>query len=244
MNRIKKIIVILLATVCTGFSSFAQEGFYFQPVLKNRVSTGAVFSFFGKDPHVAKNIHPLFGFTVAYNAEIELVDNTSILTGLTYTNQAVKFNGYYVAPGHTYLFDETFAYSHRLRFQSIQLPIAVKFNLNVEEDHPFTPYFFAGLGFSYIFKAKVSVVSDSTEKNVYKGPVDLGYENHLIHKKVNTFFQGGIGIQRNLRKKERALFLDLIYKMDISRLQYNGYENSNHVRMRNSNLSIVMGLKF
>lgn len=243
MIRTKKIIILLLATVCTT-GCWAQEGFYFQPVLKNRVSAGALFSFFGKDPHVAKNIKPLFGFTVAYNAEIELVDNTSILTGITYANQAVRFNGYYVAPGYTYLFDETFAYTHRLRFQSAQLPIAIKFNFNLEEDHPFTPYFFAGLGFSYIFNAKVSVVSDSTESTIYKGMTDLGYENHLIHEKLNTFFQGGFGIQRNLRKKERALFLELIYKMDVSRLQYRGYENSNNIRMRNSNVSVVAGIKF
>jgi hypothetical protein len=231
-----------MTTAC-AVSCFAQ-GFYFQPIFKQRISGGAMLSFFGKAPHVAENIQPLLGFTVNYNSEIELIDNTSILAGFTYTNQAVQFNGYYVAPGYTYLFDKTFAYTHRLRYQSIQLPLAVKFNFNLETDHPYTPYFFGGLGFSYILHSTVSIVSDSTESQVYKGEADLGYENHLIHRKVNGFFQGGFGIQKNLRKKESALFLDLIYKMDVSRLHYTGYENSNNIRFRNSSVSVVVGMKF
>ena len=242
MVTIKKIVILLVATVLAG-NCFAQ-GFYFQPVFKNRISGGAIFSFFGKDPHVAKNIKPLFGFCVNYNCEIELVDNTSILAGLTYSNQAVQFNGYYVAPGYTYLFDETFPYTHRLRFQSIQLPLAVKFNLNLEEDNAYTPYFMLGLGVTYLYSAKVTVVSDSTDNRVYRGITDMGFENHLIHKKINTFAQGGIGLQKNMRKKERALFLEFIYKMDFSRLSYTGFENSNNVHLRNSSVSVNVGIKF
>lgn len=234
--------IILIATVNTA-NCFAQ-GFYFQPDFSQRISGGALFSFFGKDPHVANDIDPLFGFTINYNAEIGLIDNASILAGLTYANQAVQFNGYYVAPGYTYLFDGTLAYSHRLRFQTVQLPLAVKFSFNVEDEKPFTPYAFAGLGFSYIFSSKASIVSDSTDVQVYKGNTDLHFENHLIHEKINSFFQAGIGIQRNSRKNARALFLDIIYKMDVSRLQYQGYKNSNNVRFRNSNVSIVVGIKF
>lgn len=239
--HVKHILFILLLTVNTVVC-FAQ-GFYFQPAIRHRISGGALFSFFGKDPHVAKNIRPLFGFIASYNSEIELIDNTSILAGLSYTNQAVQFNGYYVAPGYTYLFDGTFPYTHRLRFQEIQLPLAVKFNFNVEEDHAYTPYFMGGLGFSYIFKANVSVVSDSTENTIYKGATDVIFENHLIHEKLNTFFQTGFGLQKNSRKTDKALFIDLIYKLDFSRLQYKGNENSNNVRIRNSSISIVVGIK-
>ena len=224
-------------------SGFAQ-GFYFQPIIKHRLSGGAVFSFFGKDPTVAKNIRPLFGFTVNYTSEIELVDNTSALAGLTYSNQAVQFNGYYVAPGHTYLFDETFAYTHRLRFQSIQLPLAIKFNCNLEADNDYTPYFIVGLGFSYLYNAKVSIKSDSTGNRIYKGRTDFGFENHIINKKFNTFVEGGFGLQKNLRKKDKALFLEFLYKFDISRLSYTGHDNSNNVHFRNSSVSATAGMKF
>lgn len=242
MGRVKKIIFLLI-TIAYGINSYAQ-GFYFQPTFKQRINGGVIFSFFGKDPHVAKNIHPLFGFTVGYNTEIELIDNSSILAGLTYTNQAVQFNGYFVAPGHTYLFDETFAYTHRLRFQSLQVPVALKLNLNTEADNAYTPYFLLGLGFNYIFNASVSVVSDSTDNRIYKGPAELSFENHIINKQFNSFIQGGFGLQKNMRRKERALFIELIYKFDISRMAYSGYENSNNIHFRNSNLSIMTGIKF
>lgn len=201
-------------------------------------------SFFGKDPHALAKANPLFGFTVNYTSEISIIDNLNVLAGLTYTNQALQFNGYYVAPGYTYIFDNTFAYTHRLRFQSIQLPISLKFNLNTEDDHNYTPYFMLGFGFSYLYSAKTTITSDSTGNSIYKGKTDLAFENFVFNNKFNSFFQGGFGLQKNMRKKERALFLDFIYKFDISRLYYTGYQNSNNIRFRNSNLSIVVGLKF
>ncbi len=240
VESIKKIILIITIVLVKG--GFAQ-GFYFQPIIKHRISGGPLLSFFGKDPHTMKNVNPLFGYTVNYATEIELLDNTSILAGLTYTNQGVRFNGYYVVPGYTYLFDGTFAYDHKLRFQSLQLPLAVKFNLNLEEDNNYTPYFILGLGFTYIATSTSTIVSDSTEATVYKGKTDLEFEHHLIHKKVNCFAQGGFGIQRNMRKRDRALYIEFVYKYDFPRLHYMGHENSNSVFFRNTSLSIVAGIK-
>jgi hypothetical protein len=243
VGKAKKIILLLAAVVYT-VTCFSQ-GLYYQTVsLKHRVSAGPMLSFFGKDPHALTNVNPLFGFTISYNSEIDIIDNLSLLVGLTYANQAVQFNGYYVAPGHTYIFDNSFAYTHRLRFQSLQLPINLKFNLNTETDHFYTPYFLLGFGFNYLYSAKTSITSDSTGNKIYSGKTDLAFENFVFSKKFNSFFQGGFGIQKNMRKKDRAIFLDLIYKYDISRLYYEGYENSNAVRFRNSSLSIVVGLKF
>jgi hypothetical protein len=243
VGKAKKIILLLAAVVYTG-ACFAQGRYYQTVSLKHRISAGPVLSFFGKDPHALTNVNPLFGFTGSYNSEIEIIDNLNLLAGFTYANQAVQFNSYYVAPGHTYIFDNSFAYTHRLRFQSIQLPISLKLDLNSEADNPYTPYFLLGFGFSYLYSAKTAITSDSTENKVYSGKTDLSFENFVFGKKFNSFFQGGFGIQKNMRKKERALFLDLIYKYDVSRLSYTGYENSNNAHFRNSSVSIFLGLKF
>jgi hypothetical protein len=243
VGKAKKIVLLLAAVVYTG--TCIGQGIYYQTLsLKHRIGTGPMISFFGKDPHAFTNVNPLFGFTISYNSEIDIIDNLNLLVGLTYMNQAVQFNGYYVAPGHTYIFDNSFPYTHRLRFQSIQLPISIKLNLNAEADHSYTPYFLLGFGFSYLYNAKASVTSDSTENKVYSGKTDLSFENYLFNEKFNSFFQGGFGVQKNMRKKERALFLDIIYKYDISRLYYTGHENSNNIHFRNTNVSVVVGLKF
>jgi hypothetical protein len=243
VGKAKKIILLIAAIVYAGTS--VGQGIYYQTFsLKHRISAGPMLSFFGKDPHAFTKVNPLFGFTVNYNSEIGIVDNLNLLVGLTYTNQALQFNGYYVAPGYTYIFDNSFAYTHRLRFQNIQLPISLKLNLNTDDDHAYTPYFMLGFGFSYVYSSTASITSDSTGNNVYNGKTDLAFENFVFNKKFNSFFQGGFGIQKNMRKKERALFLDLVYKYDISRLYYEGHQHSNAVRFRNSSISVVVGLKF
>jgi hypothetical protein len=243
VGKAKKIIVLLATLIYTGTSS--GQGIYYQTIsLKHRISGGAMLSFFGKDPHALTKVNPLFGFTAGYASEIDIIDNLNLLVGLTYTNQALQFNGYYVAPGHTYIFDNSFAYTHRLRFQNIQLPISLKFNLNTEADNAYTPYLMLGFGFSYLYNAKASITSDSTGNRIYNGKADLAFENFVFNKKFNSFFQGGFGIQKNMRKKEKALFLDFIYKYDIARLYYTGHEDSNAIRFRNSSLSVVVGLKF
>ncbi len=243
MGKAKKKIILLAAVIYT--TTCFSQGLYYQTVsFKHRISGGSMLSFFGKDPHNLSKVNSLFGFTVNYNCEINIIDNVSVLAGITYANQAVQFNGYFVAPGYTYIFDNSFAYTHRLRFQSAQLPLTLKLSLNDDADKPYTPYFLLGFGFSYLYSAKTSIISDSTENKVYKGKTDLAFENFLFNNKLNSFFQGGFGIQKNIRKKERALFLDFMYKFDISRLHYTGYQNSNAVRFRNSNLSVIVGFKF
>lgn len=243
MGKAKKIVLLLAALVVTG-TVFSQGSYYQLPSLKHRISAGPMLSFFGKDPHALTKTTPLFGFTAAYAGEIDIIDNVNLLVGLTYTNQALQFNAYYVAPGHTYLFDNSFAYVHRLRFQNIQLPISLKLNFNTEADNSYTPYLMLGFGFSYLYSAKTAVSSDSTGNAIYNGKTDLSFENSVFNKKFNSFFQGGFGIQKNMRKKEQAIFLDIVYKYDITRLYYTGHENSNNIHFRNSSVSIVVGLKF
>ncbi len=236
--------LILLTVFLFHQTTLAQSLYEPNQYVKHRVAGGPVISFFKTDPRVTKNVTALRGFTVSYSTEIQIATKTSLLAGFTYINQGMQFKGYYEAPGYTYLFDKTFAYAHRIRYQSVQLPIALKINLNAEKDYPYTPYFLAGFGFNYVFQTTVSIASDSTGKNIYNGKTILTYENHLFSEKLNTFFQGGFGVQKNFRRKKRAVFIELCYRDEITRLHYNGYQNSSNVNFRNSNLAVNMGMKF
>ncbi|HET6224850.1 MAG TPA: outer membrane beta-barrel protein [Bacteroidia bacterium] len=240
---IKRILFLLIIFACSV--NGVAQGYYFRlPPVNHRFSAGATFSFFSKDPHVVKSIRPLIGYNANYNCEIELFDNSSLIVGLSYVNLGTQFQGYYAAPGHTYAFDGTFAYTHRLRYQMTQLPIGMKLNFNAEADNSITPYLLLGIGFSYIINAKTTIVNDSTDMQVYKGTADLTNENSVLLKKLNSFGQAGFGIQKNNRNNGRALLLEFIYKYDVSRLHYAGYQNSNRVDFRNSNISVIVGMKF
>jgi hypothetical protein len=242
---IKRVLFLLIIFACSATVFSQNQSYYFRfPPVNHRFSAGATFSFFSKDPHVVKSIRPLIGYTANYNCEIELFDNSNLLVGLSYTALGAQFQAYYAAPGYTYAFDGTFAYTHRLRYQLAQLPIAMKIHFNSEADNSVTPYLMVGIGFSYLLSATTTIVSDSTDMKVYKGGADLTNENSVILKGLNSFAQAGLGIQKNNRNNGRALFLEFLYKYDVSRLHYAGHKNSNRVNFRNSNISVVVGMKF
>lgn len=238
----------LLFVVALFFSNSisAQQGVSSYKVrkVKHRISAGPVISFYKNNPQHTVNTKAKAGFNAAYKCEIVLGRKTNFLVGLEYMSQGLKFNGYFSAPNHTYLFDETFAYSHEIRFQEVQLPLALKIAFGPEKDNRFSSYFFLGPGFRYIVKSTAFIESDSTQETVLDGTTDLTFENHIVDQHFNAFLHAGMGIQKNFHDTGKALFLEFTYKYNISRLHYAGYQNSNNLNIRNNSLSICVGVRF
>lgn len=229
-----------------SFSVFAQQDASNYRIRKvhHRVSAGPALSFYKNNPLHTINTKAKSGFNAAYKCEIKLGRKTNFLAGLEYMSQGLKFNGYYSAPNHTYLFDKTFSYTHEIRFQEIQLPLAFKVALKQEKDNLLSPYVFLGPGFKYITKSTAFILSDSTELTVSDGKTDLTFENHLIDKHFNSFLHAGLGIQKNFHETGKAMFIEFTYKYNISRLHYVGNQNTNNLNIRNNSLSICIGLRF
>ena len=212
--------------------------------VKHRITAGPVISFYKNNTQHTVNTKAKAGFNAAYKCELTLGRKTNFLVGLEYMSQGLKFNGYFSAPNHTYLFDETFAYSHEIRFQEIQLPLAFKIAFSPEKDNRFSSYFFLGPGFRYIVKSTAFIESDSTQETVLDGTTDLTFENHIVDQHFNAFLHAGMGIQKNFRDTGKALFIEFTYKYNISRLHYIGDKNSNNLNIKNNSLSICVGVRF
>jgi hypothetical protein len=172
-------------------SSFSQEIKSNKPsILRHRISAGPVISFYKIDPHYAINEKGKTGANISYKTEILLGRRTNVLLGLEYMSQGLKFNGYYADTGYTYFFDESFAYTHEIRYNEVQVPIGLKLALNSDKESPVTPYLFGGVGARYIFNSYVVISSDSTNVSPYDGKSDIGFEHELIAKSLNAFFLG------------------------------------------------------
>jgi len=211
--------------------------------VKNRLSIGPVYSIYKNHPQHTINTHAKFGFCASYKSEILLGRKVNFLIGLDYFNQGLTFQGYYSAPGYTYLFDRTFAYTHEIREQELQLPIGFKKAFNYEKDNFYTPYFQGGVGARYIIGSYYIITNDSTGAVVYDGKGTMDFE-YQFAKGFNAFFWGGFGSQYNFRTTGKALFFEANYKYGISRLHYTGYQNSNDLNIKDSHVSFNIGLKF
>ena len=255
MSEIKKIIVFFL---CVGsiVPINAQEANAFRKgAVKHRLSIGPVMSFYKNHPQHTINTKGQVGFCASYKSEILLGRKINFLIGMEYLNEGLSFQGYYSAPGYTYLFDRTFPYTHEIRFQELQFPIGFKRAFNVEKDKYYSPYILGGFGARFVFASYYVITNDSTGDVVYDGKGSMAFEHQVftqlfngkgqtITKRYNTFFQIGIGDQYNFRETGKALFFEIIYKYGISRLHYEGYNNSNDINIKDSHLIFNFGLKF
>jgi hypothetical protein len=236
---------VLFFFILFSVNSFAQEVKARKPsILKHRLSVGPVISFYKNDPHYAINTKAKIGVNACYKTEILLGRRTNVLLGLEYMSQGLKFNGYYADTGYTYIFDGTFAYTHEIRFNEVQIPIGLKLALNSEKESAVTPYLFGGVGARYIFSSYIVISSDSTDVTPYDGKGTIGFEHELVTKNFNAFFLGGVGIQKNYRSTAKAIFLELTFKRGFSRIHYTGYQNSNNINIRERNLAITLGVRF
>lgn len=244
MKAIKKIKTI---TLCIWYihTLHAQDPSDFRKgAVKSRVSAGPVMSFYKNHPQHTINTKAATGFCASYKSEILLGRKISFLIGMDYFNQGLSFRGYYSAPGNTYLFDKTFAYTHEIRMQEIQIPIGFKRAFNNEKDNFYTSYFFGGAGARYLFGSYYVITNDSTGTVVYDGKGTMGFEYESLAKGLNVFLLGGLGTQYNFRTTARALFFEITYKYGISRLHYEGYQNSNNLNIKESHIAFNVGLKF
>jgi hypothetical protein len=106
--------------VVLNLSVQAQQTFsYSQFSIKHRITFGPAFSFFKNHPKMTVDTKAKVGFNAAYKMELFLGRRTNLLAGLEYMTQGLTFRGYYDAPGYTYVFDESFAYTHEIRFSDI-----------------------------------------------------------------------------------------------------------------------------
>ncbi len=259
MSATKKIIALLLWV--GGIQSIlAQDpANYRKGSIKNRLSIGPVMSIYKNHPQHTINTKAKLGFCASYKSEILLGRKINFLIGLDYLNHGITFHGYYSALGYTYLFDKTFAYTHEIRVKELQIPIGFKRAFNNEKDNFYTPYYFGGIGERFILSSYYVITNDSTENVVFDGKGSMNFEHQFISKvfnklfngagtsitgKLNAFFYGGIGTQYNFRTTAKALLFEITYKYGISRLHYEGYQNSNNLNIKDSHLSFSIGLKF
>ena len=235
---------LFLLIILLPLLTFSQDGMpYRKGKIKHRLSVGPVKSFYKNHPEHTLNTKAKLGVSVSYKSEILLGRRTNILLGLDYLNQAFTFKGYYKAPGYTYVFDETFSYLHEVRVNQVELPLMLKISFISEKEHLYSPYFLGGIGARYIFSSYTVISNDSTGITVYDGKDNIDYENQRVTKGLNAFYQGGLGIQYNMRNTGRAVFFEFTYRYGISRLHYDGNNQTNNLNIKANHLVFTLGFR-
>ncbi|MFL5762485.1 MAG: hypothetical protein ACJ77K_01005 [Bacteroidia bacterium] len=235
--------VITLLLVTLSCSLHAQDSYaYREGSVKHRLSAGVVRSYYLNHPDMTNGTKGEFGYTASYKAEIFIRGKANIMIGVDYMNEGCTFHGYYKKPGFTYLFDETYPYTHEFRIQEADLPLSIKLAFNKEKERPCSPYMIGGIGARYILDSYTTIINDSTGVTVYDAKDNIDFEN--THTKgLSAFYQLGFGLQYNYRNNAHAMFIEFNYKYGLSRLHYDGDNGSNDLNIKDGHLSIVVGIR-
>lgn len=238
------VVKIMVLIFLFSFNSYSQNGEpYKRGKMKNRISVSLIKSFYTNHPELTTGTKALAGFDASYKSEIFILRHTSLILGLDYFNYGLTFHGYYAKPGFTYLYDGTFPYTHEIRIQEVQLPLALKIAFNSEKEHACTPYFIGGIGARYIFASYTVITNDSTNTTVYDAKDNIDYEHQRVAKGLNAFYHVGLGLQKNYRNSARAIFFEMSFQRGISRIHYDGDSGSNDLNIRANHLLFTLGFR-
>jgi hypothetical protein len=246
MLKIKHSFILLSAILLTTIT-FASKEYPFQKgVVRHRFSLAPVVCFYKNHDQHTINTKANLGFCMSYKAEIFSGKKANLILGLEFLNEAFTFQGYYATPGKTIAFDRTYPYTHTSRIQEIGLPIGIKLALMSEEGYYFTPYYLGGFCPRYILGSYNLIVNDVSGVTMHEGKGDIDFEHSIISsvKQLNGFVFSGIGGQYNFRGSAKAVFFEVMYKYGLSRFNYHGYQDSNNLFIKNSNLAFSFGVRF
>jgi hypothetical protein len=240
---ISKISCCLLLFV--SISAFSQKDNKHKIKIKHLVSFAPILSLYKSDPHFTTDTKGKAGYCISYKTEFVTGKKLNYVAGLDFVDQRFSFKGYFAAPMHTYIYDKTFAYTHSLNIQEIQVPLGIRFSFFEKPVNNYVPYFTGGIKFRYLLKTTTIIRDDSTKTNVYTGtkPSSISFESNIPSAKINSCFQAGFGIQRNYEELNSAMFFEITFNYGISRFQYVGNTNSNNLGIRNAFVAFAFGWK-
>lgn len=251
MGKFKNSCIILFCILNTTFVFAKNEYPFKRGTYKSRLSIAPVKSFYKNNTFHTINTKAKAGFLISYKGEYFLGKKVNLIGGLEYYTEGFTFQGYYELPGYTYVYDETFPYTHNVSIQEINMPIGIKFAFNLEEDNYFTPYYTGGLSIRYITSSQNYIVNDSLGVTVYEDKGDVAFENNIgllfkskARRKLNGFLYSGFGLQYNFRGTATALYFEMNYRLGLSRFNYRGNDKSNNLNIGNSNLVFSFGVRF
>lgn len=211
--------------------------------LKKRFAIAPVLSFYQNNSDYTANTKSSPGFNIRAEEEILFRTNLSILAGIEYVRQGMTFNSYYFERGYSVIYDKNFNYEHTLSTNELQIPLLVKQSFSSEKDNKNTFYFVAGWALHYMLYAHASILSDVTQHQIWKGQTNLAVQYPLFGKVAGSLLETGLGFQHNNRLLQNAVFIDFIYKYNLTPFLYTGNGTSNQLYFRNSSLSIAIGYK-
>jgi hypothetical protein len=211
-----------------------------------RFSIMPILSFYDANTSYLESPKATQGLGLSAKAEFKLSprSTTKLIVGLEYLNEGMKFDSYYFAPGHSVLFDKNYNYTHKLHISQVYLPILFKQSFGDEDRKANTAYISGGWAFRYLMGTHYKISSKTDGNTIDQGFSPMTVEHKFITETGGSALVGGMGFEHKLAGMKRAVFFEMYYHYNLSRIHYIGNNHTNNIRFRNHSLTIGVGYEF
>ncbi|MGL4598142.1 MAG: outer membrane beta-barrel protein [Bacteroidia bacterium] len=208
-------------------------------------SASSVISFNKVDLRHSLPARPRFGMGGSMRFSIYLSESFHLQTGLEVLSQGCSFETYYFAEGYSTLFDRSFGYVHRLRTYELYVPVLFRLGLaGTTSNAPMGLYVIGGWSPKLILAASTDIRNAGNGQGVWGGTTELEYENYFWGKQTGNVLMGGIGVEDRMGLKEKFVTYEINYRYNLSRIRYQGKFNTNDLMIKNSCVSLSVGMRF
>ncbi len=208
-------------------------------------SASSLISFNSVDLRHSLPARPRFGMGGAMRFSIFISESFHLQTGLEVLSQGCSFETYYFAPGHSTLFDRSFGYVHRLRTYELYVPVLFRLGLaGNSSNSPKTVYVIGGWSPKLILAASTDIRSAGNGQGIWGGTTELEYENYFWGKQTGNVLMAGMGMEDRMGLKEKFITYEINYRYNLSRIRYQGNFNTNDLMIKNSCVSLSVGVRF
>ncbi len=232
----------------------AQQAFAFRPPLSSQyerriysfsLAAGSGYSFFGIDERHSEAASPLLQLNGMFRFHFFVTPNVHIQLGLEVLSQKCKFNTYYFADGHSFFYDRSFGYTHRMRSYELYIPVIARIGLTPQEENARAIFHIdAGYAIKTFLSSSAVVTRNSDGKDIWGGTTELTFEHFLISEQTSSVAIIGMGVDKRIGWTQKFISFELFYRYNFSRYRYQGNYNTNDLMIKNSCLTLQIGYRF
>lgn len=238
-NNVGLITSLLLFTIANSLAQDVAPGPPRKPI---RMYASILAPVYAYDPGTCGNVKTAFSFNLGLKKTIT-VFNSDFDIGLEYVNQSLTLDSYFFANGYSVIYDKNFLFEHDLNINELELPILFRKTFGKETRSKVTTYLNIGWALRYFAYSSTSIQDLNTGIQVYEGKTNIKFEYPFISDRLGNLYQAALGMQFNNIRTRKALFIEMSFKLALSRIEYTGINNSNDLLIRDCSINFTIGKK-
>ncbi len=227
IHCIKYILSFILLLACLASSAQGEDGGKqlrnnrTNPRVKTRISFSPVIGLYKTNKYHTSGARQKMALCVSVKEEIRLdkQNHCFFMVGAEYMLHGVSFNSYYFYNDSIKLYNGNMSAKYNLTIHELDFPVQIKYSPKKETNSIFSHYYLAGYCYRWVVASKLNVTNNGNE--MIRQSEKINFKNPAFNPVNSSFFNIGMGIQKNTHLTHNAVFAELQFRYALSPFYFN-----------------------